>query len=124
MMNINNMSEDQFKTFIMEVLNNKEQVIKTILSDVGIVDTQYNGLLSVIPSLDNVTNEENTRQQLKTTMQVLARQQKIIQRLLLVNLIYVQGKDFSSDVAVMASKFGMGQEALRAMFNQKLRGDG
>lgn len=123
-MAIAGLSEKEFKAFIMDVLNNKPHIIKAILDDVETVGKQYDGLLSVIPSLDQVTNEENTRQQLKTSMQVLAKQTKIMQRLLMINLIYIQGNDFSGDVAILANKFGMGQEALRTMFNQKLQGKG
>lgn len=75
----------------------------------------------MIPSLDDGSNVSH---QLKTTMQLLAQQQKTNKLLLMLVLIYTQGSSYNGDVTALASKMGMGKEATQELWKQKLSGAG
>jgi len=113
---------DQFGDFCLHIMKNREEVLKNILRDIQQVEKQQAGLMSVIPSLTEETSDANLRHQLKTCMQVQAQQAQIIRTLLMISLINISSQDFVAQVAQLANKFGKGEEALREMFNQKLRG--
>lgn len=106
----------------MEMLKNKEQVVKSLAGayeQSGRVET---GMEKVVDSVLENPSEENLRKMINTTMKCVKRQAGIIKMLVMLNLVYVSGSNYSADVAAVLMKMGRGQEALREMFKQKMGG--
>ena len=108
-----------FGELMLKMLKGRETIIKTIMADIDKSEKNLQGLIDVIPSLDDGSNLAH---QLKTVAQLAAQQQKTNKLLLMLALVYMQGDQFKADAAGMASKFGMGKEALQELWKQKLEG--
>jgi len=107
----------------MSMLKDRKQVVEALLSAMEQSEKMISGLSKVSDSVIENPSDENLRKMVNTTMKCVSKQAKIIQMLALVSLVYTSSSQFSSDVARILIKFGKGEEALREMFNQKLRGN-
>ena len=116
---LTDMSSDQLGEFILYLMRNKEEAIRQIMEHLGRSEDQYEGLISVLPSLATETSDANLRHQLKTCMQVQAQQSQAIKMLLIISLVNVSSDDFQKNLAYMATKMGKGDEAFREFVKQK-----
>ena len=107
---------------LLRYISDKETIVKELMHILGEQQTISNGLSSFTEAIDDgkVTNK-----QLGQMIKVLCRGQKsqadAIRNLTMANLIYISGGDFSGDCAIIASKLGKGQEALRAIYKEKFQ---
>ncbi len=103
-------------TKLLEILENKEDVIKYLLDLVLKGGDIYQGLSSI----NNPDISEEGK--LKKVIEVVAKQSLHIQQLATVLLIYAQSNNFDGDLATMLNKLGKGEEALKIMLDNKLKG--
>ncbi len=107
----------------MKFLTEKERSLKSLLLDIETTTKYEKGLTQFLENIDEAEmTEANIRQKFKTMMKVVNYQNNIITKLLYLNLVYMQGSNFDSDVGTALSKMGKGEEALKAMLNKKMKG--
>jgi len=113
-----------FDDLLMNFLNDKEASLKSIFTDIDTTDKYAKGLEHFLNNIDNADmTEPNIRKKFKTLMKVINDQNSIMRKLLFINLIYMQGDNFNSDVAKALIKMGRGDEAIKSMFNNKMKGN-
>ncbi|HCY85362.1 MAG TPA: hypothetical protein DHV36_09540 [Desulfobacteraceae bacterium] len=113
------MLDDLFMGF----LKDKGKALKSVLEDIQSTMKYSDGMSKFLGTIDTCDLEEaDIRKKLKTMMKVLDKQNAIIRKMLLINLVYMQGRNFGSDAGSALVKMGRGEEALRAMFESKMRG--
>ena len=106
----------------MSMLKDKKRVVEALLSAMEQSEKMIKGLSKVSDSVIKNPSDENLRKMVNTTIKCVSKQSKIIQMLTLVSIVYSSSDKFSSDVVMILAKLAKGDEALREMFNQKLRG--
>ena len=108
------MAEQQFD--IVNLLNDKKGLIKYILD----MMTSSEKFAQNLPQLrDRGWSEQGM---LDKVIEITAIQSQQIKHLALVAMLVVQSDDFNGHVADMMIKMGRGEEALKAMFDAKLKG--
>jgi len=114
--------EQLFMTnFFMDLLENKEQVIKVIFRDYD-TTTKNKEAFDKLETLYAEGKEVSTDKVLRACSKSLQHLNEVNARLLLFALVYTSGDDFTTDVAKILNKLGRGQEALQAMMKAKLNG--
>jgi len=100
---------------LLDILKNKESVIRTLLKALNDSDKYTEGLKSM--------KERGFSQDgmLEKVIAVSAAQSQQIKAISLIALVYAQGGNFDQDVATALNKMGRGEEALRAMLDKKLK---
>lgn len=106
----------------MSMLKNQEQVISTILKDLGTCDKNMQSF-EKLESLYEQGKEVNTEKVLKACAKSLRHTNDVNRRLLMVLLVYVSGGSYSSDTSKVLMKMGRGKEALQEMFKRKVNGN-
>lgn len=81
------------------------------------------GLTKVVDALegDNVSPETVAKFS-RTTAKILRDQQTLLKHLIAFSMVYLGGDQFRQDAATCAAKMGRGDEALKEMWNEKMRG--
>lgn len=109
---------------MLDMMRNKEKVLESFIEDIDRSEKQLTGLKTVIPSLTEETSHANAVQQLKTCMQIMARQQLTNKNLLMIMIVYISSRNFDGDLTQVANAMGCGKEALQEMWKQKMNGKG
>lgn len=115
------MKDLDIKKLVMDLLKNKDSVLDQLGVDLLYCSDTMDGIKKILPSVID-GSEENLRHQLKNSLAINYRQAEILKRLNLLMLIWVGSDEYRTTVAHLANKMGMGEEALREMFNQKMGG--
>lgn len=101
---------------IVNLLNDKKALIKYILD----MMTSSEKFAQNLPQLrDRGWSEQGM---LDKVIEITAIQSQQIKHLALIALFTVQSSNFDTQVGEMMIKMGRGDEAIRAMFNAKLKG--
>lgn len=108
------------KTFL-EMLKNKEQVIRTVLKDLDTCD-KNTAAFTKLEDLYNEGGSVNTEKVLKAYAKSMRHMNEVNRRLLMILLIYISGDSYNSDTGKVLIKMGRGEEALKEMFKQKMGG--
>lgn len=111
-----------FDQVFMDMLKNKKRVVESLAGAYDQSEKIESGLHSVIDSVLDNPSEENLRKMVKTTMKCTKTMAGIIKMLIMLNLVYVSGNEYTSDVGNILIRLGRGDEALREIFKQKLNG--
>jgi len=101
---------------IANLLKDKSALIKYLLETIMNADHNIEGLLGM------KARGFSTEGMLENVLKVTAKQSQQIKHLSLVALLIVQSNDFDTKVADVMIKMGRGEEALRTMFDAKLKG--
>jgi len=112
---------EDFAGLVMDILKNKEEIIKTLFADIETCSKTMEGTKKILPSI-LTGSEGNLRQQLKNALATNYKLAEMQKRMLLLMLIVLSSDDFSSMTAKTANKLGKGKEALQELFKQKLKG--
>lgn len=108
------MAEQQFD--IVNLLNDKKGLIKYILD----MMTSSEKFAQNLPQLrDRGWSEQGM---LDKVIEITAIQSQQIKHLALIALFTVQSSDFDTQVCEMMFKMGRNKEALKAMFDKKMKG--
>jgi len=101
---------------IVNLLKDKKALIKYIIDMI----TSSDKFAQNLPQLrDRGWSEQGM---LDKVIEITAIQSQQIKHLALVALITVQSRDFNGNVGEMMVKMGRGEDALKAMFDAKLKG--
>ena len=101
---------------IVNLLKDKEALIRYIIGTI----TSSEKFAEKLPQMRDAGWSENGM--LDKVIEITAIQARQIKHLALVALIAVQSRDFDGNVGEMMIKMGRGDEALKAMFDAKLKG--
>ncbi len=101
---------------IINLLKDKSGLIKYLLGIIMEVDYNTKGLLGM------KERGFSTEGMLDNVLKVTAKQSQQLKHLALVALLISQSSDFDGMVGQMMIKMGRGKEALKAMFDAKLKG--
>ena len=116
-------SKDHLGDMAKSMLEEPEKVLTQLLKDIEACRKSGIGLSKVLSNWDDTEwDADKSIKMLRTSVKIGKRQNEIITRLLLINLVYAQGSNFSVDAAGLLNKFGRGVEALRSMFKRKMEG--
>ena len=107
-------------------MNEQIDIINLLKDKTALVMYIYNTILSSEKFAQNLPQlrEKGWSEQgmLDKVIEITAIQSRQIKYLALVALLVVQSNDFNGHVADMMIKMGRGEEALKAMFDAKLKG--
>lgn len=116
------MNPDEFKNFLLKMMKNKEHVITLLFRSMDQCDNANRGLKSIIETIEG-GSDANVRKQLKNTMIEVSKMSNSMRQMLMLMVIVVASDDFTSMIAKAGMKFGSGEEMLKEMFKQKLKGN-
>lgn len=103
---------------IVNLLKDKTALVKYIL---GMIQSSEKFAVNLPQLREKGWSEQGM---LDKVIEITAIQSQQIKHLALVALLVVQSRDFDGHVAEMVIKMGRGEEALKAMFDAKLKGKG
>ena len=107
-------------------MNEQIDIINLLKDKTALIKYIYNTILSSDKFAQNLPQlrEKGWSEQgmLDKVIEITAIQSQQIKHLALVALLVVQSSDFDGHVADMMIKMGRGEEALKAMFDAKLKG--
>ena len=103
---------------IINLLKDKSALIKYIL---GMIQSSEKFTVNLPQLREKGWSEQGM---LDKVIEITAIQSQQIKHLALVALLLVQSRDFDTMVGHMMIKMGRGEEALKAMFDAKLKGKG
>ena len=107
-------------------MNEQIDIVNLLKDKTALVKYIYNTILSSDKFAQNLPQlrEKGWSEQgmLDKVIEITAIQSQQIKHLALVALLVVQSNDFNGHVADMMIKMGRGDEALKAMFDAKLKG--
>lgn len=87
------------------------------------VDRYEQGLTKVVESLEgDDVSPETVAKFSRTTAKILRDQQTLLKHLIVFSMTYLGGDQFRLDAAKCAAKMGRGDEALKQMWEDKLKG--
>lgn len=101
---------------IVNLLKNKEALIRYIL---GMITSSEKFAQNLPQMRERGWSEQGM---LDKVIEITAIQSQQIKHLALVALIAVQSRDFDGNVGEMMIKMGRGEDALKAMFDAKIKG--
>ena len=101
---------------IVNLLKNKEALVRYII-DMIMASEKF--AQNLPPMRDRGWSEKGM---LDKVIEITAIQSRQIKHLALIALIAVQSRDFDGNVGEMMIKMGRGEDALKAMFDAKLKG--
>jgi len=105
----------------MNMLNNKEAVVKAILVDIQTCQ-QNQQAFDKLERLFAEGKGVSTDKVMKACSKSLQHLNEVNTRLLMLALVYASGGNYDSDVGKVLIKLGRGQEALQSMFKRKMAG--
>jgi len=119
------MNTKEMQGLLMSMLKDKEPVLKALSDALEECQEVSRGCEKALDQWDDGhQSEHNVRQQLRAAINTNRRQSDLLQKLALVCLVYVMSSDYSAAATEALARLGLGQEALREMFKQKLEGRG
>jgi len=120
-MNASEKLMNNMKDLLLNMINNKEDMLVKTLKDLDEMEKIITGVPKVINSIET-GSEENLRHQLKNQMASLLKVSNMLKRQALINTIILSSSDFETSAAKLANKFGGGSEALRTLFKNIMKG--
>ena len=120
---IEDMVREMFGKQLIEAMRNKDKIaaeLMRILDDQGRVQRDMDKIVKAIDDGDDV----NVLKAVRALCRSSNAQANAIRQMSMTCLIYICGGDFDADCAKLANTFGMGAEALRQMFKNKMQGTG
>lgn len=118
------MNKTEISDLMMKMFKNRVQVMRMLIQEFEDTRKVADGCQRVLDSWeDGYQTPENMQKQLRTAISTNRRQAVMLEKLALICLLYVMGDSYTSDAAHALNKLGHGQDALREMWEQKLRGD-
>ena len=117
------LTEKELKDLMWSMFRSREQIIVELLKAFDDQATTERGCHRVDKEWNIYKGDRNLETQLHTAIRINERQAKLLQKLILINLLYVMGNNSQSDAAHVLNKLGDGNEVLQEMFKQKLRGE-
>lgn len=105
----------------MRLLQDREKVLATLLGDMSscAANAEAMGKLEDMLAAGAEVDQRKAMLALAKSMRHL---NECTRRAHLLLLVYASGDNYTGDTAKVLSKMGRGEEALRAMFDQKMRG--
>ena len=117
------MNQSDIVSLLKGMMSGKEEIIQALAKGIENTSKTQNGIGKVKDSVLENPSEENLRKQLHITMKSLETQSTFVNQLALICLVYVTGSNYTSDIAQALTKLGHGQDALKEMFRQKMKGN-
>lgn len=111
-----------FDEVLMNMLKNPELTVAALSKSYAQAKTMEKGLEKASQTVVLNPSPENLSKMVSTAMKCQRRQATIIQILIVICSVYASGSRMSGDLAEALNKMGRGDEAIREMFNQKIRG--
>jgi hypothetical protein len=105
----------------LKLISNREQVIAAILADMDSCAKNAEAFAKLCELFD-AGKEVSTEKALKAAAKSLRHSNEVNRRMMFLLLVYVSGSHFTGDAAGIMVKLGRGEEALKAVFDQKLKG--
>lgn len=105
----------------MKLLQNREQVIATILADMDSCAKNAEAFGKLCELFD-AGKEVDSGKVLRAAAKSLRHSNEVNRRALLLLLVYASGGNFQQDAAGVLIKLGRGGDALKEMFKQKMAG--
>lgn len=116
------MNTNEITTLLKGMLKEKRTVIENLAEALDESRRIQKGMNHAKEHVLKNPSAENISKMLNTTMNTLETQSKTINQLILINLVYASGGDFTGDVVQCLNKLGHGKEAMQEMFKQKMEG--
>lgn len=110
------MTNEEKDNFILSLLKDKAGLLQYIAEVMFTADRDTRGLLGM------KERGFSTEGMLDNVLKVTAKQSQQLKHLALIAFMAVQSRDFDVQVALLMNKMGRGEEALKAMFENKLKG--
>ena len=104
---------------ILNLIKDKSGVLRFLIDTMTKTEAVTENLRKYATN-DTVSNDAK----IKALLEVTANQNVQISKLASLLLVYTANDSFTTDVAKIAVKFGRGEDALKMMFDQKLKGNG
>ena len=115
------MNDKEFGDLMLSMMQNPDHVAKTLFDALELCERSKKGCQKVVENWDKMKeNPANMEKQLLTAIKVNMGLSDTLMKILILQLAYVGGEQYSSDAAKTLNKMGRGGEAVREMFRQKL----
>lgn len=108
---------------LLDLLKDKKQAIKLVIDMLDRSQKEYSSLEKGINMLNGGASQATKIDCIQKLMIITQRQSMDIVNLSSILLIYLQSQNFDTDTAHLLVKMGKGEEALKTMFNNKLKGN-
>lgn len=116
-MNLADLFESEF---FMQLLTDKETLIKSILKDIQTTDHNIQSFNKLIKLYAEGT-PVNLDKVGKAFATAISNMSEMNMHMLVLLLVYSQGTNFTADTGAVLCRLGKGEEALQAMLRAKLR---
>lgn len=110
------MTNEEKDDFILRLLKDRAGLLQYIAEVMFTADRNTQGLLGM------KERGFSTEGMLDNVIKVTAKQSQQLKHLALIAFMAVQSRDFEGHVAELMNKMGRGEEALKAMFENRLKG--
>ena len=110
------MTNEEKDDFILQLLKDRAGLLQYIAEVMFTADRNTQGLLGM------KERGFSTEGMLDNVIKVTAKQSQQLKHLALIAFMAVQSRDFERQVAELMNKMGRGEEALKAMFENRLKG--
>jgi len=107
---------------MMRCVKDRDSVLRDMVDVMSTSNKIQQGQQKFKAALEKGITPEDGPKIMKTTVRDLSVLAGQIHKLSSVLMLYVMSDDFVPDAAKIASRMGYGEEALKEMFNQKMRG--
>lgn len=108
----------------LEMLKNREALVKTLLKDFATSRQHVTALQRMQANIDGAEDQSKIR--LSKVFQAygiaLTQMQEMNQRMFMILLAYLGSDSFQTDAAKVAMKLGRGEDAMKELFRQKMQG--
>jgi hypothetical protein len=105
-----------------DMLRDREQVFRTLIKKLETLHLVEQGCAKIMDNWEEYSkNPENLEKVLKTAVKVNRQLSESMLQVMSILLVYVTSNDFSAGAATLMMKTGDPGEALREMFESKLR---
>jgi hypothetical protein len=110
---------------LIALISDKKAILKKIIEIIDRNHKQKEGCAKMRESISRREDPNHSQLNLirctEIALQVSEKNSQDLMELAQLLLVYTQSDNFTSDVAKMAMKLGAGEEALQAMFKEKMR---
>lgn len=105
----------------MQMLRQPEKIAGSLLTDIATCSKNMEAFEKLVALYDEGKTVDPEKA-LKACAKSLRHSNEVNVRLLMILLTYVSGRTFSSDATTVLVKMGRGNDAMRELFKQKMRG--
>lgn len=117
------MKEKEFGDLLLRMMQDKELVTKSLMDCLTQCQKTSAGCQRVVENWDTISdNPADLEKQLLTAIKTNQRLADTLMQVLILQMAYVMGGQYATDAAQTLNKMGRGQEAVREMFQSKMRG--